>query len=304
MLLDDIADELYGLPPEAFTAARNARAKAARTDGDRELAAAITSLRKPTAGAWLLNHLVRQHRGEVESVIELGIRLRAAQGTLGASDLRALDEQRRQLTRAVAVQAVAIATGAGRKVSAQVAADVEETLRSAMVDPNAGAALATGRLTDNFSSNGLEPVDLSRVVALADRVAAHVGGVPRVVTDAPQALSDAEAQAAAARSVADAERVLHQAEQAVRDAHAVAERAAADAVGARRRREDLESELAAVRRQLADLDAQVTSSSQAEDAARRAQLSAARAERATIESATKARASLEALVTKSGRAAQ
>jgi hypothetical protein len=70
----------------------------------------------------------------------------------------------------VAVQAVANATGAGRKVSPQVAADVEETLRSAMVDPNAGAALASGRLTDNFSSNGLEPVDLSRVVALADRV--------------------------------------------------------------------------------------------------------------------------------------
>jgi hypothetical protein len=30
VLLDDIADELYGLAPEAFTAARNARAKAAQ----------------------------------------------------------------------------------------------------------------------------------------------------------------------------------------------------------------------------------------------------------------------------------
>lgn len=304
VLLDDIADELYGLPPEAFTAARNARAKAAKDAGDRALADAVQLLRKPTAGAWVVNQLVREQRGEVDSLLDLGIRLRAAQGTLGASDLRALDEQRRQLTRAVAAQAVAIATGAGRKVSGQVAADVEETLRSAMVDPNAGAALATGRLTDTFSSNGLEPVALSRVVALADRVAAPAGGVPRIVTDAPQALSDAEARAAAARAVADAERVLEQAEQAVRDAHAVAERATADAVGARRRREDLESELAAVRRQLADLEAQVTSSSQAEDAARRAQLSAARAERAAIESATKAHASLEALVTKSGRAAQ
>lgn len=303
-VLDDIADELYALPPEAFTAARNARAKLAKDAGDRALADAVQLLRKPTAGAWVVNQLVREQRGEVDSLLDLGIRLRAAQGRLGASDLRALDEQRRQLTRAVAAQAVALATGAGRKVSGQVAADVEETLRSAMVDPNAGAALATGRLTDTFSSNGLEPVDLSRVVALADRVAAPAGGVPSIVTDAPQALSDAETRAAAARAVADAERVLEQAEQAVRDAHAVAERATADAVGARRRREDLESELAAVRRRLADLEAQVTSSSQAEDAARRAQLSAARAERAALESATKARASLEALVTKSGRAAQ
>jgi len=303
MGIEDVADELYGLAPEDFTAARNARAKAAKDDGDRELAAAVTSLRKPTAGAWLLNQLVRRHRGEVESVLELGIRLRAAQGTLGASDLRALDEQRRQLTRAVAVQAVAIATGAGRKVSAQVAADVEETLRSAMVDPNAGAALATGRLTDNFSSNGLEPVDLSRVIALADRVTGRSGGVPGAVANGQRSPSDAKAQAAAARAVADAQRVLDETERAVEEAHAAAERATANAVVARRRREDLESELAAVRQRLADLEVQVTAISDTEDAARRAQLTAARAERAAIESAARARASLQALVTASGGAA-
>jgi hypothetical protein len=143
MEIADVAHQLYGLPPEEFTAARNACAKAAKDGGDRELAASVTALRKPTAGAWLLNQLVRRHRGEVDGVLELGVRLRAAQGTLGAADLRALDEQRRQLTRAVARQAVAIAVAAGRKVSAQVTADVEETLRSAMVDPEAGAALAT-----------------------------------------------------------------------------------------------------------------------------------------------------------------
>jgi hypothetical protein len=95
----------------------------------------------------------------VESVLELGIRLRAAQGTLGAADLRALDEQRRQLTRAVAVQAVAIAT------SPPVARSRPRWRR-------------TSRRRCAPRSNGLEPVDLSRVVALADRVTGHVGGVP------------------------------------------------------------------------------------------------------------------------------
>ena len=304
MLLDDIADELYGLPPENFTAARNTRAKAAKDAGDRHLADAVKALRKPTAGAWVVNQLVRHQPDEVDSLLDLGIRLRAAQGTLGAADLRALDEQRRQLTRAVATQAVAIATGGGRTVSGQVAADVEETLRSAMVDPDAGAALATGRLIDTFSSNGLEPVDLSRVVALADRVAAHSGGVPGAVATVPNGHSDAEAQAAVARAVAEAQRVLDEAEQAVLDAHAVAARATAEAVGARRRREELESELADVRQRLADLEAQVTASSDAEGVARRAQLSASRAERAAIESAAKARTSLASLLKKSGRASQ
>jgi chromosome segregation ATPase len=72
-------------------------------------------------------------------------------------------------------------------------------------------------------------------------------------------------------SVADAQRVLDETERAVEEAHAAAERATADAVVARRRREDLESELAAVRQRLADLEVQVTAISDTEDAARRAQ---------------------------------
>ena len=293
MGIEDVADELYALAPEDFTAARNARAKAATSYGGRELAAAVQGLRKPTAGAWLLNQLVRQRRGEVEEVLELGIRLRAAQGTLGADDLRTLDAQRRLLTRAVAQQAVAIGVSAGRKVSAQVAADVEETLRSAMVDPDAGAALATGRLTDTFSSNGLEPVDLSRVVALGGRASTVAGTAPTGTPTARTTASDAAAGARAARALADARRAVEAAEADLREAREASEEARRQAVAAGRRREDLESQLAEVRRRLADLEEQVAASSEAEDAARRAQVSATRAERAAVESASRARAELQ-----------
>lgn len=297
MGIEDVADELYGLAPEEFTAARNACAKAAKADGDRELAAEVQALRKPTAGAWLLNQLVRRHRGEVDGILELGIRLRAAQGTLGAADLRALDEQRRQLTRAVAQQAVAIGVAAGRRVSAQVAAGVEETLRSAMVDPDAGAALATGLLTDTFSSNGLDPVDVSRVVALGDRANRSAGPAPSGTASRSQTASDAAARARAARALADAERAVEAAEHSVRESREAAETARRQAVAARRQREDLESQLGEVRRRLADLEEQVAVSSAAEDVARRHQLSAARAERGAVESAARARHALEALRT-------
>ena len=60
MSIDDVAQELYALVPEEFTAARNARAKEAKAAGDAELAAQVQALRKPTAGAWLLNQLVRR----------------------------------------------------------------------------------------------------------------------------------------------------------------------------------------------------------------------------------------------------
>lgn len=92
----------------------------------------------------------------MEQLFDLGAQLRAAQGTLGAAELRVLGEKRRQLTRAVAEQAAQIGRE-DRKISAQVVAAVEETLRSAMVDPQAGSALATGLLVDTFSPTGLEP---------------------------------------------------------------------------------------------------------------------------------------------------
>ncbi|MDT7789635.1 MAG: hypothetical protein QOF58_8054, partial [Pseudonocardiales bacterium] len=47
MDLKPVADELYGLPPKEFTAARNAAAKQA---DDKDLAKAIADLRKPTVG--------------------------------------------------------------------------------------------------------------------------------------------------------------------------------------------------------------------------------------------------------------
>ena len=225
MSIEEVARELYGLVPEEFTAARNARAKLAKADGDVELAGRVQSLRKPTAGAWLLNHFVRQHADEVQQVLDLGAQLRAAQGTLAADELRALDGQRRQLTRAVAEQARDLGRDAGRRVTDATTADVEETLRSAMVDAAAGVALSTGLLTDTFSSTGIEPVDLSRVVALAPPGAepdgtASAGGVGTQ--------DEARPDPARQRLVAKAERAVAEAEVALREAHEEAEAAAAE----------------------------------------------------------------------------
>ncbi|MFV0138119.1 hypothetical protein ACLGIH_34035 [Streptomyces sp. HMX87] len=64
MDLETVSDELYGLRPGDFTAARNERAKAARSAGDRELAEQIRRLRRPTLAAWAGNLLVRQQPDE------------------------------------------------------------------------------------------------------------------------------------------------------------------------------------------------------------------------------------------------
>ncbi len=292
MAIEDVAHELYGLAPEAFTAARNARAKELKTSGERELGAAVQALRKPTAGAWMLNQLARVHHAELEQVLELGIRLRAAQGTLGAAELRALDAQRRQLTRAVAGQAVAISRDGGRRVSAQLASEVEETLRSAMVDPDAGAALATGLLIDTFTSTGLDPVDLSRVVALGGAAVGRAGPGPGPRTPGETARPTQPDDAA----IAVAQRALKEADRALQSAREASEEARGRAVRAQRRREDLQSELDEGRLRLEDLGERVAAATESENTARRAQVTATRGERSAIESAERARHGLEALL--------
>jgi hypothetical protein len=153
--LDEVADELYEVPPEEFIALRTDRGNQAKADGDRALAKEIGALPKPSAAAWACNLLVREHRDEIENLVELGTLLREAQENLAGDQLRALDVQRRQLISALTRQARALANDRGHPVSTAVATQVEETLRAAMADPEAGEALLSGRLTSPMSYSGM-----------------------------------------------------------------------------------------------------------------------------------------------------
>ena len=63
--------------------------------------------------------------------------------------------QRRQLVSALTRRPRALAAERGHPVSTAVATQVEETLRAAMSDPDAGEALLSGRLTSPMSYSGL-----------------------------------------------------------------------------------------------------------------------------------------------------
>ena len=138
MDLDEVADELYAVPPEDFVALRKTRQDEAKADGDKALAKEIGALPKPSAAAWACNLLVREQRAEIEGLVELGDLLREAQENLAGDQLRVLDVQRRQLLTALTRQARALTNGQGHPVSTSVATQVEETLRAAMSDPEAG----------------------------------------------------------------------------------------------------------------------------------------------------------------------
>lgn len=158
MTLSHLIDGLYDLHPTEFTAARNA---AAHGSPDHD---AIMALVRPSAAAWLVNVLVRQRSADVTAALELGEQLRAAQAELDRDSLAELTKQRRALVAALAREGSEIAELQGHKVTPAVVESVAQTLQAAMADPDAAAAVATGRLVRALATVGLS-VDLDGAVA-------------------------------------------------------------------------------------------------------------------------------------------
>src|SRR5206468_2334360 len=93
---DAVADELYTLPRDEFTAARTERAKEAKAR-EPDLAKQIGQLRKPTVAAWLVNQVSRRHPREIEELADIGEKLRSAHQKLAGDQLRTLSRQRNDL---------------------------------------------------------------------------------------------------------------------------------------------------------------------------------------------------------------
>ncbi|WP_086558727.1 hypothetical protein [Streptomyces africanus] len=152
MDFDAVADELYALRPEEFTAARSSAVAAARTAGDRELAERIGTLRKPSLAAWACNLLVRSRPGDVEPLLRLGEGLRQAHQSLDRTQLRELSRQQHALIRALSAQARQLAAEAGHPIGEGVQREVENTLHAVLADPGAAEAWASGRLAKPLSA--------------------------------------------------------------------------------------------------------------------------------------------------------
>ncbi|HXA34544.1 MAG TPA: hypothetical protein VNV87_20000 [Acidimicrobiales bacterium] len=163
--LNAIADELYGLLPTEFVSARDRHVAEARHAGDRDLAAEVKKLRRPTSGAWLANLLVRERRADLGSLLELGATMRRAQSRLAAADMRQLSRERRQSVTRLVGEATDLARDVGLSPTESSVRELEGTLEAAVADAEAAEALRSGQLVTPISYSGLGPVDLSGALA-------------------------------------------------------------------------------------------------------------------------------------------
>ncbi|MGH4018310.1 MAG: hypothetical protein ACRDT0_03500 [Pseudonocardiaceae bacterium] len=297
MDLDIVTDELYALPRDEFIAARDERVREARSEGDRELAAEIGRLRKPSMAAWLANLLARQQPDEIHGLVELGDALRQAHSELDGETLRRLSGQRRELVAALAGKARQLGRSAGHRVSEGVSRELEDTFTAALGNPDAARLLAAGRLTSSLQAganddwswipDGGQQADGDRGArkprrerAEADQPEAdqHSGRpqqqrrhgqerdrLRRDLDSARRAASDAEASAQqAADALTRAERNEDEANQAVTDrrteleaAERAAEEAADEKAAARRSHEAADRQARETQQRVDDLDRQV-----------------------------------------------
>jgi len=268
----DEADELYGLPLEEFTAARDALAKRLRGEKRREEADAVKALKRPSVAAGAINLAVREHGAD--ELLAAGEALREAHGALldGSGDAAAVREATARERDAVRDFA-RLALGSG--ASAATEEKVRATLHAAAVDDEVREALVAGRLerdaeagvdamalmaSKKASPAPKQPSGGGRRTAAGSERGSGVGGKTSAAKPSGRGKSDAEKrrEAAAARAQAAAEEAVAASQEA--DERAEAARATLEEVeeAARKARavvEDLEGQERQARRAVKEAEA-------------------------------------------------
>jgi hypothetical protein len=151
------AADLYGLPLEEFTKARDELAKELRGAGKKDAADEVKALRKPSVSAWTVNQLARRHPPEMKALVKAGDELRKAQravvGGRGPEALR--DATRGHRDRLDDLTATARdELGAAGSTLQRVA----QTLRGASIDKEASKTLLAGTLSADYEQSGFGPL--------------------------------------------------------------------------------------------------------------------------------------------------
>jgi hypothetical protein len=252
-------DDLFRLPLDEFTAARNALVTKLKKSGDTAAAGDVKQLSRPPVSAWAVNQLYWRHRPAFDQLLATGEAFRKAQAAqLGGkqSDLRGTLDARRESLSALSRLAADVLREAGHNPSPDLMRRVTTTLEAlASYGTHPGAPQA-GRLTGDVDAPGFEA--LAALVPQVGESSARPTE-PRVLefrhqkkAGHPKKLSPEEARrqqeaeeraarAAAKAAVLEAEKTLRDARKQAERAEALLKKGAAAAKEAEREKAALEA---------------------------------------------------------------
>lgn len=233
--MDDRIDQLYRLPLDQFTPARNVLAKQA---GAR--AAEIKSLEKPNAAAWAVNQLFWRERAIYDELINASSALRAAyrdQLAGQAPDVRGAEATHKAAVKRATQAARALVEADGSKASDAVMTAVRETL-DILPSPD-----PPGRLTRPLTRTGFEALEGFTIAARPRPVPTRLEPKPPGSAHRKPTESEQQAKEAAERARDMTRERLRFAEAAERETGAALERATRAAERSGRTRERIAREL-------------------------------------------------------------
>ena len=230
-MAEDQIDELYQLPLDEFTAARNALAK---DRGDN----AIKKLEKPTLPAWAVNQLYWRERKLWDEVIKTSTQVRTAYKALlegKKADVKAVEVFHAEAMRKAKDAVRKILEAAGNTASDAVMTPVTETLDALPTTDE------PGRLTKPLRRTGFEALQGVTITAKSQPM------IPRTETKKPAADEsdkDRRKREADEQELAMTRERLRFAEAAEREAEAAVDRAKRAVERAEKTRERIEQEFA------------------------------------------------------------
>ena len=228
---DDTIDELYQLPLDEFTLARNALAKELGDGG-------IKKLEKPNVAAWAVNQLYWRERKLYDEVIRTAEQVRTAYKKMlagKAADVRAAEVFHNEAMRRAKDAIRRMLADAGNKGADAVMMPILETLDALpTADP-------PGRLTRPLRRTGFEA--LQGVTIAARPKAAPPRIEPKKISAPNETEKDRRQREAEQQELLMAKERLRFAEAAEREAEASLDRAKRTLERAERTRERFEGEL-------------------------------------------------------------
>ena len=237
--LDARLDELYASDPDEFTKTRDALASELRKSGEKESAAQVKKLRRPSKAASIVNRLSREHGAELGELTAAGERLREIGSRLGGesgAELRKASAAERD-----AVERLVAIARDDLGASGATLDRVRETLQAVAGDEDLAATVRAGRLDRERQAVGFGTAEL--LAASVATTPAKKSGAKRerAAKDTAQLRKAKERLAAAESDLEDAEAEREEAADAL-------ERAEAAADEARKQEERAEKAVARARR--------------------------------------------------------
>jgi hypothetical protein len=227
-------DGLFGLPLDEFISARDRLASELRERGDRDAAARVKKLRRPSLAAWAVNQVVRKHGSEVKELLSVGDDVREAQKAAlsggGAEAIRTITDRRRKIVDRLLDRAEELLAGGGHATSRSTLDKVGDTLMAATTDEEAAEAVRVGHLERELAPpSGFEalveqvPVPRATGSKLDRQDRKKAERAEEQARNAEEAAEEADREAS--RLEQQAESVRRDAERARRRADRAAERA-------------------------------------------------------------------------------